>query len=323
MSMQRFEPNQNMAQIVSSKSEVVKAIKEILYPDSTEAEAQMVWSYCKARNLDPMLKPVHLVPMQVKTNRTDKDGKAVYESRKQVMPGIATYRIDAARTGQYAGMSEPEFGPVLTETMEESDYKGKGKKCTFSYPEWCRITVKKIVQGMVVEFTAKEYWKENYATSGRWSKIPNEMWQKRAYGQLAKCTEAQVLRKAFPEAVPHQYTKEEMDGKIHDVNTRSFPAPRKETVAKIIESVEVAAPPVDENELDLAYMDFSQALGEAANVNDLKTIFTEIKKMDWKDTKYLAELIAIKDAKKDELSTAKFIEEFDAVPVDPETGEVK
>jgi hypothetical protein len=28
---------------------------------------------------------------------------------------------------------------------------------------------------------------------------PNAMWRKRFHGQLAKCTEAQALRKAFPE----------------------------------------------------------------------------------------------------------------------------
>lgn len=307
--------------LAGNQTEVVKAIKEILYPDATDAEAQMVWSYCKARGLDPMLRPVHLVPMQVKTNRTDKDGKAVYESRKQVMPGIATYRIEAARTGEYAGMSEPEFGAAITETIEESDYKNKGKKCTFTYPEWCKITVKKIVQGMVVEFTAKEYWKENYATSSRWSKIPNEMWQKRAYGQLAKCTEAQVLRKAFPEAVPHQYTKEEMDGKIHDANhieVKSFPSPRKESVQQAINQVEVIVPEEDPNEIDLLFMDYKAQIEEAQNLKDLEKTFKIVWKMDWKDTDYLVKLTNAKDARKTELSVQEFQQEYDAA-----TGEVK
>ena len=57
------------------------------------------------------------------------------------------------------------------------------------------------------------------------------MWRKRAYGQLAKCTEAQALRKAFPEFSGGQATAEEMEGKdtfagptlehTPDVNPRS------------------------------------------------------------------------------------------------------
>ena len=38
------------------------------------------------------------------------------------------------------------------------------------------------------------------------------MWKKRVYGQLAKCTEAQALRKAWPE-VGQEPTAEEMEGK--------------------------------------------------------------------------------------------------------------
>jgi hypothetical protein len=38
------------------------------------------------------------------------------------------------------------------------------------------------------------------------------MWFKRSYGQLAKCTEAQALRKAFPE-FGAQPTADEMEGK--------------------------------------------------------------------------------------------------------------
>ena len=39
------------------------------------------------------------------------------------------------------------------------------------------------------------------------------MWAKRPYGQLAKCTEAQALRMAFPEHVGGHPTAEEMEGK--------------------------------------------------------------------------------------------------------------
>ena len=76
-----------------------------------------------------------------------------------------------------------------------------------------------MVNNTIVEFTAKEYWIENYATKGKdadgkVSTAPNTMWLKRPYGQLAKCAEAQALRKAFPEIVSQHPTAEEMEGKV-------------------------------------------------------------------------------------------------------------
>jgi phage recombination protein Bet len=193
--------------VIQANENTFNVLKETLYPGSTDAEVRMILGYCAARRIDPILKPVHLVPMDVKTDKKDKDGKFVYEKKNVIMPGIGLYRIDASRSGQYAGMSEPEFGQDITENL------GK-EKVKVTYPKWCKITVKKRLEsGEMVEFTAKEFWKENYASKSKWDAEPNYMWSKRAYGQLAKCTEAQALRKAFPDIVGNEYTKEEMEGK--------------------------------------------------------------------------------------------------------------
>lgn len=180
--------------------ELIEVLRSSLYPGAAVPSVKMVLGYCKAAGLDPMLKPVHIVPMW--------DGKAK-QMRDVVMPGVGLYRTQAARTGAFAGQTEPEFGPMHTEKIG-------GVEVT--YPEWAKVTVKKtMANGSVAEFTAVEYWMENYAVKGGQEKsvAPNAMWMKRPRGQIAKCAAAQALRLAFPEA-GSQPTAEEMEGKSLD-----------------------------------------------------------------------------------------------------------
>ncbi|WP_320728993.1 phage recombination protein Bet [Enterobacter kobei] len=178
------------------------ALKNSIYPGAKDESVMMAVDYCRARQLDPLLKPVHLVPMSVKDAKSGKN-----EWRDVVMPGIGLYRIQADRSGDYAGADEPEFGPDVTQKLS-------GVEVTF--PQWCKYTVsKRMASGEIVEFSAKEYWIENYATAGRDTSAPNAMWKKRPYAQLAKCAEAQALRKAWPE-IGQQATAEEMEGKFID-----------------------------------------------------------------------------------------------------------
>ena len=123
-----------------------------------------------------------------------------------IMPGVNLYRIQASRSGQFAGIGEPEFGPDITAKIG-------GQEIT--YPEWCKVTVRRqLASGHVADFTVREFWMENYAVKGGKEKsvAPNAMWTKRPRGQIAKCASAQALRSAFPE-IAAQYTAEEMEGK--------------------------------------------------------------------------------------------------------------
>lgn len=166
------------------EDELIPVLQASLYPGANVNSIRMVLGYCKAAGLDPMQKPVHIVPMW--------DSKTS-SMRDVVMPGIGLYRTQAVRSGECAGITEPEYGPDVTQSIG-------GQQITF--PSWCRVTVKRrLSSGEIAEFTAKEFWLENYAIKGGKEKsiAPNAMWTKRPYGQLAKCAEAQALRRAFPE----------------------------------------------------------------------------------------------------------------------------
>ena len=181
----------------------LEVIRDTIYPGASIKSVAMVQAYCVARGLDPMMKPVHIVPMSVRDSETGQ-----YSFRDVVLPGINLYRVQADRSGTYAGQDEPEFGNVICGNFKDKS----GGNNDFHYPEFCKITVYKIVNEQRVPFVAKVYWLESYATENKNSQRPNSMWAKRPYGQLEKCAEAMALRKGWPEvgALP---TVEEMEGK--------------------------------------------------------------------------------------------------------------
>lgn len=188
-----------------NEEELFAVLENSIYPGAKRSSIKMAINYCQAAGLDIMQKPVHLVPMSVKNGQSGQ-----YEMRDVVMPGIGLYRTQAARSGQYAGVSEPEFGADVTENLGGF---------TITYPRDCKVTVhRQMENGAIVAFTARELWKENYATQKRDSDSPNAMWKKRPYAQLAKCAEAQALRKAFPE-LGEMPTADEMEGKELAIDT--------------------------------------------------------------------------------------------------------
>ncbi len=195
-----------MAVVEQSDQALVNVLGNSFYPGAKPESIRMVLEYCRAAGLDPMQRPVHIVPMWQ---------SSIGAMMDVILPGIGLYRTQAARTGQYAGISDPEFGPVRTEFIG-------GQEVTF--PEWCKITVKRrMPDGYIAEFSHVERWLECYAIKGgkERSVAPNAMWTKRAFGQLSKCAEAGALRKAFPEigAVP---SAEEMQGKSLDASGEEY-----------------------------------------------------------------------------------------------------
>lgn len=179
------------------EADLMQVLQSSLYPGAALDSIRMVLGYCKAAGLDPMQKPVHIVPMWDRQSGSMRD---------VIMPGVNLYRIQASRSGQFAGVTEPEFGPDIATKIGGQD---------ITYPEWCRVVVRRqLASGHIADFTAREYWLENYAVKGGKEKsiAPNAMWTKRPRGQIAKCATAQALRAAFPE-IAAQYTHEEMEGK--------------------------------------------------------------------------------------------------------------
>jgi phage recombination protein Bet len=220
------------------EAELLAALESTCYPGAALPSVKLVVNVCRAQHLDPFQKPYHIVPMNVKKAKSND-----YEWRDVVMPGVGLYRTQAARTGAFAGVDEGVFGEKVT-----GAWGPKG----VAYPEWCSVTVYRIVQGERVAFSSgKVYWLESYATKSRESDTPNAMWSKRPFGQLEKCAEALALRRAFPEvgAAP---TADEMAGKVIDnetgeiiSNVQTEAPPPAKTADKLKDRIKKGTPPID------------------------------------------------------------------------------
>jgi phage recombination protein Bet len=186
--------------------DIYRALKYSLFPEASDISIGMYLAYCRAKNYDPLKKPMHIVPIGCKTGKKNPDGKEIYETRDVIMPGIISYRIDAVRTGTFYGISDAEFGPMITKTLGKSNLK-------FEFPEWCRLVIYKKIGDEIREIPAKLYFMECYSTASAFTDEPNRMWKKRPRAMLEKCCESLAYRKGFPEETGGMPTMDEMEGR--------------------------------------------------------------------------------------------------------------
>ncbi len=195
-------------QLYEVSEQAWKVLTEVTFPLAKTPEAiMMALDYCRARKLDIFKKPVHIVPMW---------SAALGRSVETVWPSIMEIQTTAARTGLWAGIDRPVWGPDKTQVFS-GRYKDdleqwQETSIEVTFPEWVAVTVYRLVNGQPCAFTEEVYWLEAYSTAGgRYSQVPSSMWIKRPKGQLAKCGKAASLRAAFPEDCG--YAAEEMEGK--------------------------------------------------------------------------------------------------------------
>lgn len=171
-------------------------LQNSVFPGAKDESILLAIDYCKARKLDILKKPCHIVPMSVTlSGEKDKNGYDKKIWRDVIMPGIYEQRITAFRTGQMAGQDEPVFGETI-------NYKN------VNAPEWCKVTVYRLINNMRCAFSHTEYFVESCATTKDGD--INSVWTKRPRGQLAKCAEAGALRKAFPDELGGVITADEV-----------------------------------------------------------------------------------------------------------------
>jgi phage recombination protein Bet len=173
-----------------------RTLKQVIFPNvKDDKNIIMALEYCHARHLDIFKRPVHLVPMWDSERGCNKI---------VVMPGVYEIRTTAARTGEYAGMDSPRWGEKITVK------NNKGEE--IEVPDFCQITIYRLIKGTRVPFVGPEVYFSETAATKRDGSL-NAMWSQRPRGQLQKCAEAAALRCAFPDELGGVMVAEEMEDK--------------------------------------------------------------------------------------------------------------
>ncbi|MCC6196761.1 MAG: phage recombination protein Bet [Burkholderiales bacterium] len=235
-----------------------RTLKGSLFPGASNDSILMAVDYCKARQLDVMKKPCHIVPMNVRDAKTGS-----YGWRDVILPGIYEYRITAHRTGLYMGRSAFKYGPI--EPYLDIDA-----------PSWCEVSVYRWSDRAKekMEFCVRVVFSEvaNTKKDKQTGKLSlNEKWSKSPTQMLTKCAEAAALREAFPDELGGEATAEEMEGRVIDITAQPVSTKPKTTAPQARAAASTAPadllPPTEEelfgqlrNVLDFAGVPESELL---------------------------------------------------------------
>lgn len=218
------------------------ALRNEICAEANDDQINYFLRVCTARGVDPFS---GLLYMQRRMS------KGKYKC--SVSPTVDGSRAAASRTGLYAGSDEPEF---------DSE--------TGDHPEWCRVSVYRMVKDERCAFTAKCRWKEFVPAAPQ-----DFQWKSKPYHMLAKVTEVQALRKAFPESVPA--TGEDDYDTEADTTQAATPDPEKARVAIEWANAVRAFIPLKKTEADmLAYLKVEKDKLNADHMEALRLYYEEL-----------------------------------------------
>lgn len=166
----------------------VALLRNTVAPNLTDDEFKVFGYVCKWTGLDPFVRQIYALKYF--------DGSSG-GYKMVVQTGIDGFRLLASRTREYAGSD----APIFQENPDDPDH-----------PLRATVTVYRFVNGEKCAFTGEARWKE-------FAKVKDGKligrWVDAGHNQLAKCAEAQALRKGFPAQLSSLTT--DAEGPIIDI----------------------------------------------------------------------------------------------------------
>jgi phage recombination protein Bet len=184
----------------------VRVLHQLGVKDAAPADLAVFFHHAQRTGLDPFARQIYMIGRKAQEN-----GKWVV--KQTIQTGIDGFRLIARRAADRAG-----------ETIAYGDTQWCGPDGVWA-PVWladdppaaAKVTVLRNGQ----PFPGVALWREYRQTKTGGDLTP--MWARMPANQLAKCAEAQALRRAFPQDLSGLYTDDEM---AHQTNPTTQPRTR-------------------------------------------------------------------------------------------------
>lgn len=180
-----FEPAYEVAPREFNAKQI-DILKNSICKGVSDDEFQVFLMACYKTQLDPFMRQIYAV------KRKCKKPDGTWGEAMTIQTGIDGYRLIAERTGCYAPGPEPTY---------IHDSEGRLQSAT--------AYIKKQTRDGTWHTVSASAYIDEYCQRTREGN-PMGMWNNMPRTMLAKCAEAQALRKAFPAEMSGVYTKEEM-----------------------------------------------------------------------------------------------------------------
>jgi phage recombination protein Bet len=176
--------SREVAHVIQFSDAKLDQLRRLIATDCNPTEFELFVTVCKHTGLDPFARQIYPI----------KRG-----NKLTIQVGIDGFRLVAQRSGEYEGQEGPYWADAEGRwhdvwTKDEAPMAAKVGvwRKGFRRPVWG-----------VAKFTA-------YSQTDRNGNL-TDMWRFMGDNQIAKCAEAQALRKAFPMELSNVYTDEEME----------------------------------------------------------------------------------------------------------------
>lgn len=171
----------------------IRVLQQIGVKDATPADLAVFFHQAQRTGLDPFAKQIYMIGRRSKENNQ-------WITKQTIQTGIDGFRLIARRAADKAGES---IGYADTEWCSQ-DGSWSSVWLSDEPPAAARVIV--LREGH--PFPGVALWREYKQTKSDGGLTP--MWSRMPANQLAKCAEAQALRKAFPQDLSGLYTDDEM-----------------------------------------------------------------------------------------------------------------